>query len=228
MDQQRQIRFLIPPFLLFSSLLWGLQLSSPERAAAFLSSSSATAVLGLLAAGAAALVPTGYVIGTMAISILRATFCLLGRSSYEAVLPEGALKRIWPKLKSSREVRKSDTLYAVATFDHEIIPPPIHEWIVRRWNSFNVSVHSCVALLLAHAVAPFLAVAQTGAWWGTTAFFIMLFGLNAVSAWKDTMRMIEFQSFRDLSRGAAQQLAAADPASGRKSGATPARRNARK
>ena len=84
----------------------------------------------------------------------------------------------------------------MATFDHELLAPGIHTWLLRRWNAFNVAAHSVVALALAHLLAPAFSIPLGCAWLATTVVSIAILGWTAFNAWRDTMGMIEFQSHR--------------------------------
>ncbi|MHB0972115.1 MAG: hypothetical protein ACYC7A_17385 [Thermoanaerobaculia bacterium] len=208
MDQDRQIRLAIPPFFLLASLLWGAYLGGLDLSP-ILKPDTAKEVLGLLAAAAVAILPVGFLISTISVTLLGVLAACFGKSTYEAVLDDSTLKRIWPKLGSGQERDAKLTLYAAATFDHELLAPGIHSWLLRRWNSFNVAAHSIVALALAHAVAPVFSIPQGCAWWATTGVSIALLGWTAFKAWRDTMRMIEFQSNRQQkSSGGAKNGAA--------------------
>jgi len=195
MDQDRQIRFVIPPFFLFASLLWGAHLGGRDLSPIF-SPQTAKEVLGLLAAAAVGIVPMGFLIGTLSVTLLRGLALIARSPTYEARLSDSTLDHIWAQLQSKQAKDKKLTLYAAATFDHELLPAGIHTWIMRRWNSFNVATHSIVALMLAHAVAPIFSIPQVRAWWGSTLLLVGLLLVTALNAWRETMAMIEFQSHR--------------------------------
>jgi len=159
MDQDRAIRFAIPPFFLLASLLWGAHLGDFDFSAWLLSTGNLTTekldfareLLGLLAATAVAIVPVGFLISSLSVFLLRVIALIARRPTYEAVLDNHTLQRIWNQLHNhSHTVNQSQTLYAVVTFDHELLKAGIHRWLLRRWNSFNVAAHSIVALVLAH------------------------------------------------------------------------------
>ncbi len=195
MDLDRQIRFAIPPFFLFASLLWGAHLAGRDLSS-FFKPETAKEALGLLAASAVAIVPIGFLISTLSVAVLRGMAVIARRPTYEAVLSDSALERIWGQLKSTQVLDKKLTLFAAATFDHELLATGIHTWLLRRWNSFNVAFHSVVALALAHAVALIFHIPQVCAWWVSTLALVALLFLTALNAWRDTMRMVEFQSCR--------------------------------
>jgi hypothetical protein len=197
MDQNREIRFLIPPFFLFASLLWGAYLDPCIDLAALLKPDSVD-ILGVIAAGSVLVIPLGFLIGSISVTILRIIFLSWKHQSYEADLSEDCLERIWSKLNTDQARDRKLTLYAAATFDHELLSTGIHEWLMRRWNSFNVSVHSCIALLLSHGMGCLFSINQDCRWWLTTLVLGSILLYTGVMAWRETMGMADFQSHRVL------------------------------
>jgi hypothetical protein len=195
MDQDRQIRFVIPPFLLLASLLWGAHLGHSDLSAIW-QPELAKNLLGVLAAAVVVIVPIGFLISALSVLLLRLLAMSWGKPTYEAVLSDSTLERIWCHLRSKQEIDKRLTLYAAATFDHELLPAGIHAWLLRRWNSFNVAAHSIVALLLAHFVGFIFSIPQVRWWWVSTLVLVGLLCIIAFNAWRETMEMIEFQSYR--------------------------------
>src|SRR3954451_8425710 len=118
MDQDRQIRFAIPPFFLFASLLWGAYLGGMDLGPIF-KPDTTKEVLGVIATAAVALVPIGFVISTFSIAILRFAFWVARKPTYEAMLDKETLGSIWKRLKLPGEPEEKETLYIAATFDHE-------------------------------------------------------------------------------------------------------------
>jgi hypothetical protein len=196
MDQDRAIRFAIPPFFLFASLLWGAHLAGCNLSSIF-KPEIAKETLGLLAAAAVAVVPVGFLIGTITVCLLRLIVLITGIPTYEAKLSDDTLKRIWRQLRSDQAQDKKLTLYVATTFDHELLADGIHTWLMRRWHSFNVSVNSIVALILAHFFAPVLSIPQSWRWSVSTAILAAILLFQALFAWHETMNMIEFQSHRE-------------------------------
>jgi hypothetical protein len=195
MDQDRQIRFAIPPFFLFASLLWGAYLAHRDLSPIF-KPETAKEMLGVLAAAAVAIIPLGFLLSTLSVMLLRLLALIARTPTYEAVLKDPVLERIWSQLKTTQAKDKKLTLYAAATFDHELLESGIHTWLLRRWNSFNVATHSIVALLVAHVLAPIFSIPQVCTWWVSTTALVAVLFVNALCAWRETMRMIEFQSYR--------------------------------
>jgi hypothetical protein len=196
LGQDRAIRFAIPPFFLFASLLWGAYLGHRDLSF-FLRPEIAKELLGLLAAAAVVVVPLGFLISVISVTALRLLALIFGIQTYEAKLDGPTLDRIWTQLQSSQPRNERLTLYAATTFDHEILDDGIHQWLLRRWNSFNVAAHSIVALLLAQLVfGPIFSIPQSWKWYLSTAVLLVLLLIQASHAWHEVMKMIEFQSHR--------------------------------
>jgi hypothetical protein len=200
MDQDRQIRLLIPPFLFFASLVVGLLFDNP-RWAQLSQSYTKDSLVPLGAVIAAALLPIGFILSAASGIVLRLLF-LPFRKPYEACLSSEALQsmyqltgvddQIFPKPDGTA----SDQLFAAVSFDHSIIESGIHTWIMRRWNAFNISTTSLVALILALSVAPLFAIHRSRSWWITSVAVGFLLVVNAILAWRGTMHMVEFQAVR--------------------------------
>lgn len=128
------------------------------------------------------------------------------KATYEAVISDAVLCQIWNKCGRIDPADTKLTLYATATFDHEILNQGVHSWIRRRWTHFNVAAHSVVALLLSHVVAFLLCHGVAGAyqisqslpWWITTLVLVAIFSCTGLGAWRQTMKMIEFQIERQV------------------------------
>jgi hypothetical protein len=84
-------------------------------------------VVALITAAAAS-IPLGFGISTISVAILSL------RGSYDANVKE--FDGVWAVIRMPGKPDRKQMLYAVATFDHEVIAKPIHEWLARRWNSF--------------------------------------------------------------------------------------------
>ena len=195
MDAVRQVRFATAPFFLYGSLLLGALLTHRLSLSTF-KDVAPELIVGIGAALIASTLPIGFLIGAISILVLRLAFRAAGRQSYEVTLRSEAWSRVWSRLHVSTPFDTNDAIYAGVTFDHEILSPGVHDWIVRRWTAFNISTNSVTALLLAHTIAPLMYIPQTLAWWLVTGPCVSLLSVNAVVAWKHTMRMVDFQSRR--------------------------------
>jgi len=198
MDEIRRFRFLVPPFFLVASIAAGLYFSDFDLG----ESVKAYSTEQLVAFGAvigASLLPIGFLLTSLSILGLRLLGRLAGGLTYEAALPNETWKLMWPLLRTSVALDKRWHLYAAATFDHELLARGIHEWIQRRWSTFNLSVHSFTAVAVAHLAALFPAVRETYPWLLMTMALLLIFGITARISWLHTMRMLEFQAARAAS-----------------------------
>jgi hypothetical protein len=202
MDKERQIRFLYPAFILIASFLVGVYLDPCKSISDLLpvtdSELKSSDIVAVLVGGGVFILVLGFLIGTLTVNILRVGFFLFGHRNYEIVLPDDAYDRIlrfidWP----NNQIQPRERFYAAVTFDHEILSNGIHDWIVRRWNAFYVSANSILALILAPVIGLSLSVHLTFWWILLTAVTSILILLNCITAWRETMRMLEFQSRRN-------------------------------
>lgn len=199
MDQDRQIRFVIPPFFLLASLFLGAYLGGVNLQP-FLNLDSAESILGLLAATAVIVMPLGFLIGTISILFLRfmgwvaTVMCSCRVGFYEVRLSKDAFESIWKQVSADEQQDPKKVLYVAATFDHELLKPGIHAWIMRRWNAFNTAAHSSVALVLAFVSAYFFDIPWSRAWTIVTIALVSLLVVAAFFSWRDTMGMLEFQA----------------------------------
>ncbi len=197
MDSERQIRFLYPPLILMGSILLGIsfdETTTLDDVITYLigSNKEINTLTALLGATSLILV-IGFVLGTITIVSLK-LLCFKNGWDYEIWLKEGSYTSIGKLiLKDSDRIEKEDRLYASVTFDHAIVPKAVHDWIARRWNSFFVSSNSTTALIMSLALAPVLNIDMTCGWVLITLLFIIIFGYLSYLAWRQTMRMIEFQ-----------------------------------
>lgn len=169
MDEQRQIRFLYPPFVMLASLLWGIHRDPNTSLASLLqngilSGSEWSKVIGIVVGGGAVVIVFGFVIATISISLLRLIFlirslCTRRWTYVEATVSSDYLKLLWWKLGLPNPVDERKMLYAVVTFDHEKPPQRVHEWLRRRWSAFLILSHSVVALGIALFIGWYLNVA---------------------------------------------------------------------
>jgi hypothetical protein len=216
MDQDRQIRFLISPFFLYASLLWWAYLDPTVNSVLIrLKPNDLKDLLTVVAAAGSATIPIGLSIGTLGISLLKLWFKFRSRHGdrqlYDACVSNGCLQTMLREVGTAQEDRGSNReslLYVAATFDHELLPEKIHEWLLRRWNSFNVAFNSALALFISILIIP-IRILYTFSldpicgwnyqrwWWlGTNIFLICVFAATACAAWHETMAMIEFQARR--------------------------------
>ncbi len=93
--------FACPRYFIIASLLWGAHLGSRDLSQIF-KPETAKEMLGLLAATAVVIVPVGFLISTLSVMLLRALALIARTQSYEAVLSDSTLERIWGQLQSTQ------------------------------------------------------------------------------------------------------------------------------
>lgn len=197
MDKDRQIRLLIPPFFLLASVLWEAYLSGDLSQYLHTTASngdlaSLKTVLSILGVVGVATLPVGYAIGVLTMCLLRLISPKLPHQSYEVPFSEPAMEKVWHRLERSKGLSRSCTLCAAAVFDHALLHPSIHEWLFRRWTTFNICTQCAMALLLSYFLGHALHVQPTWKWWLTVAASTGIFIWQAVASWKETRNMFDF------------------------------------
>jgi hypothetical protein len=232
MDEERQIRFLIAPFFLYASLLsWAFIDPYLRCSLSELGGGSLKETLSILAAAGAATFPIGFSIGTLGTFILKGFFWVWSRvrskgvrQIYEAWVTKDAFSSMLLVTRSPydhRDGERCSLLYVVATFDHELLPKGVHEWLRRRFNAFIVAFNSALAIVISLVIIgirsryswPFdlscglsevqwrqqLAWAWGGkkCWWlATNLGLATLLLFAARNSWRETMHMLKFQAHR--------------------------------
>lgn len=191
MDQDRQIRLLIPPFLFFAWLALGLSFDPPCWAAV-IGTRTKDEWVALGAVVAASLLPVGFLFAAFSTLALRILF-FVTRRPYEAFLTERSQGILAGVVHLSTPMTRDEQLFAAVTFDHAILAPGVHAWITRSWSAFNVSVNSVAALFAAHCAALLWDIPQSRSWVGLSAGVLLLLLANAIVTWRNTMKMMEFQ-----------------------------------
>jgi hypothetical protein len=197
MDEARRFRFLIPPFFLALSVATGLYFSDYSFQQT-LKSFSTEELVALGAVAGASILPIGFFLTSVSILGLHLSARMSGLRTHEAVLPTATWEQLWPLLCTHLPQSPEWNLYGSATFDHEMLSAGVHEWIQRRWTTFNLSVHSLTAVLASHLTALSPAIRETWQWVLLTMAFAAIFGLSGFIAWCHTMRMLEFQASRSI------------------------------
>jgi hypothetical protein len=151
MDEDRRIRFLVAPTLFVASLLWGAWSDHAWRdfMVATLRDHEWPKLIAAIAGGSLVVFVAGYVIGTWTYFVLRMIFqfrpeCSGKSRFHEVAMSGGAFKLVWGKVGYGSS-NPSQELFAGVVFDHGIIRENykgIHEWLVRRWNGFNIAASS--------------------------------------------------------------------------------------
>lgn len=200
MDGNRQIRFVIPPFFLLASLLWGAHFGDVDLNP-YLQSANLSNFAAQILATAAVLLSVGFVISAITARLLWTIAQICGVETYEAVFDEVTLTEMLARTHSTANWNRQLTLYTAVTFDHELLNKGIHEWLMRRWNYFNTAANSIVALILAHVVGMIISIDCSCQWIGMTVVIIGFLGWAGIDAWRQTMHMMKFQSTRPVQLG---------------------------
>jgi hypothetical protein len=194
MDRNRQFRLLIPPFFLVASVVWESYCSEQLQCYLNTGASSGFAslkiVLALLGVVGVATLPVGYAIGVLTMAMLRSLSFAFPQGSYEVPLSPEAMTRIRTKLEL-RDFEQKSALSIVAVFDHAVIKEPVHEWLFRRWTTFNICVQCAVALTLSAGLGHLLKVQATWTWGITVILLIGLFTCQGVRSWKESRDMFD-------------------------------------
>jgi hypothetical protein len=211
MDEDRRIRFLIPPVLFIASLLWGASWDPGyhELIKTLLVSdtkndwSKLVGLIGVgIAVGSVLVITAGYIFGTVTYLFLRRFFFCLSQGKFqfhEVALPDHKSKDIWKRLNILNP-DPQQLLFAGVAFDHGIVREEhegVHQWSVRRWSAFNIAANSICALIFSIPFG-FVIHIQLTLWvfiW-IVPVIILIFMLYraAVLAWHDTMNMLEFMA----------------------------------
>ena len=196
MEQDRTLRFLIPPFVLLFSLLLGARIDLNICLLNILKCVPAGAVasiIAIVASGGVVVIAMGFLISAISIGALRFFFRRIKGIDFEAHISPKYYEVLQKVLGSPTKISKNNELYPIATYDHYIIHKDIHDWVQRRWNSFITSTNCATALLCSHLLGWFFGVAQSLVWWLITLLLVIILSYNASRAWKQTMEMLEFQ-----------------------------------
>ena len=155
MEQDRTLRTLIPPFVVFTSLLWVTTLQTGGWPT-FPSDRTVTAIFVAVLAGGAAVVAVGFVLSSVSIWLLRRW----SRRWYKVTIDiagfsNDVIKGFCSGADLPLAMAKKYPLQCAAAYDHKTLrvdAEGLHEWAARRWNVFHVSAHCCLALVFAHGL----------------------------------------------------------------------------
>lgn len=197
MDKDRQFRMLIPPFFLFASVLWEAYLSGDlgryvQRMANNTDPNSLKSVLSILGVLGVATLPIGYAIGVFTLSFLRSlrVLPLFPHRAYDVPISKHAMEKIWQKLGISKESKQS-ALCVAAVFDHVLLQRPIHEWLFRRWTTFNICTQCATSLVFSYALGSAFNVRPTLWWWITIGALFGIFIWQSIASWCETYEMFD-------------------------------------
>jgi hypothetical protein len=198
MDKDRQIRMLIPPFFLLASVVWEAHLSGDlwqylHTTTAAADVASLKTVVSFLALVGVATLPVGYAIAVLTLCVLRCIsfFHFFPQGTYEVPISKKAMSKISQRLNLSEGPQKSP-LCAAAVFDHALLPSSIHQWVFRRWTTFNICTQCATALILSYFLGHALHIQSTCKWLLLVIGAIGIFIWQAVESWREAYRMFDF------------------------------------
>ena len=194
MDQDRQVRLFVAPFFLYGWLALGAHSGGIDLAAE-LAQFESEGLVAIAAILAASLLPVGFLLATITITILHAAFLPTGKP-YEAFLSGDAYTALWNRLRTSLPKDERHMLYASATLDNEMMASGVHSWIMRTWSALSVSVNCVAAMIIAHLIAPMFGITQSRTWGLITVGVGVVLSINAIVTWRRTMEMLNFQAMR--------------------------------
>lgn len=207
MDEDRRIRFMVAPLLFLASLAWGFVRDpvvglNNVLPGIELKLSDISGLIAAIVGGGLALFPLGFAIGTttyVALRLLSQVSRLRrgGSGCHEIMLPADTVAAIWALIGVPGEPDRRLELFAGVTFDHETLRKGregVHHWVMRRWNAFSIAVTSVTALLLSLGAGRLLGIPWRTDWHPYVLGLCAIFLVSAFFAWRDTMRMLTFQS----------------------------------
>lgn len=202
MDKEREIRFLYPPLIIGAYFLWGWlgDIRGRQELDAIICwfrgvGDVKGSLAGILTGGSLILV-IGYLLGTLTYVALRLMSRLMFHSSHEIPTDESTRGAIWKAAGiTGRNAENLDELQmSTVWLDFHMSKKTVHEWIVRRWNAFNISANIVAGILLCWgwrlAFADTRQIPQGWCLFGMIA--LVVFFENALTAHKDTMGMLKF------------------------------------
>jgi hypothetical protein len=144
--------------------------------------------------GGVLILVTGYIIGTITITLLRLIF-IFNKGTYEINLKQDFddIGEIILK-DASEKIKNKEKLYALVTYDHEFLPDNIHKWIQRRWTAFHTSANAATSLLLSIIVGQCIGI-QILTWWIVVlGILTIIYIYHSYRARRETIDMINFQT----------------------------------
>src|SRR5256885_2389590 len=156
MDQFRNLRFVVAPTIFLGSLLIGAWYD--RSILEYFRCLTAPQVTAIGIVVAAAIVPLGFVIGSVEILILNLLWCC-ARDHFQASVRSEAWDQVWksfgkiaPRLSGRSFKARLDKLAGASIFVRISIEPKMEEFLDRRSQAFHTSANSCVAVLLSWGV----------------------------------------------------------------------------
>jgi hypothetical protein len=83
-------------------------------------------------------------------------------------------------------------LCTAAVFDHALLQPSIHQWLFRRWTTFNICTQCATACAISYFLGRALHIRPTWEWGLTIGALMGLFVWQAIASWKEIHSMFDF------------------------------------
>ncbi len=192
MDQIRQIRYLIAPFFLFGWIVFGKWIQNPCWFPSF------DPGLATIVVAAVAILPIGFLLNVISRFMFQTWiehFKFADPKTPEQMRLKLHVQKTMDELQHLYR-KPGPSWYLQATFDHGFMDKGCHEWVLRSWTGFLVSIDSLLALVLALGVGAACRVSLSWPWAiGTFVVSCLLFW-NAKNCRQRCIDMIELQVWR--------------------------------
>jgi hypothetical protein len=165
----------------------------PSEAAGGNEGSGLKSVIALFGLLGVSVLPVGYAIGVITLGGLGvlAKICKFPQGLYDVPFSTDAMNRAKTRLNISSEYKRDSRLCIAAVFDHALLVPPIHQWLFRRWTTFNVCTQCATALMLSLAIGWIFGVPLSWGRDGTIIMMIAVLGWQAWQSWHETYDMFD-------------------------------------
>jgi hypothetical protein len=157
---------------------------------------SVIALFGLLGVS---VLPVGYAIGVITLRCLG-LLATLGKwvkvlkfpqGLYDVPFSDDAMIKAKTRIGILADYKKDSKLCIAAVFDHALLAPPIHQWLFRRWTTFNICAQCVTALLMSLVIGWTLCVPRTWGREGTIIGMIVVLGWQSWQSWHETHDMFD-------------------------------------
>jgi hypothetical protein len=211
-ETDRKMSFLLPPLVFFTFFLLGVLFGNHDLKfrdvvydLLFICHSNGilkllSIAIPVLAAGGVSFLALGLLISSIPIALC--SFCC---PHYEGKIGQSRIDFLMRTLKcDTGNIDKNAFVneymsYIVDSFDHDIIStqsPKMHEWLQRRWQIFRLSANSATAILMSLVFLLMFQIHFNIFFLVVSMILVACLLWNSRVAWRQTMKMIEFQSFR--------------------------------
>lgn len=203
MDAARQIRFHIPTFFFFASVL-SAAVCSPMRSEVWciLRDLRFEGLASMIAAIGITALPIGFFISAITTLTLRFGFWIC-ESDWFYQFETGERQRVKNAMHYSSE--PPDVIlparWETVAFDHDVLHKDargLHEWIMRTWSFSAASSNSVTALIASFLMVKVLKIHPYPGWWAMAIFVLLVLIANSYVARQDARSMIRFQTYRRI------------------------------